>query len=117
MKIAMLLLLSVTAWADMGDSQGILPGEPDPNGRPGVHYIYKDNQIVGMEAPERILLEDTKCPKGQKAYFDMKCGPASEVNPKCEKFTPVIKCGKKVPTLNCKKPKRPVPVVTCDQAS
>lgn len=96
--------ISLLAFAD--GPQGILPGEPDPNSAPG-----RD------EIPNRVLLDDTKCPRGQKAFFKMKCGLIDEAKPSCDNYTAVTECRKTKRVLKCKKPKIPVPVFTCDKTS
>lgn len=93
------------AFADM---QGILPGEPDPNGAPGRERIYRNGKVIG-----EYTLDDTKCPKGKRAFLKMKCGAADE-ELQCEKYSPSIECRAKARRFNCKKPKTLVPVLSCD---
>ena len=103
---AVLLFGAATAAA----TEGILPGESDPNTSPRTDRLRAEANEGHQDV---TLLDDRKkCASGKQRFQRMKCGAPGQT-PECEHYQPVLDCLRKAPRLRCKKPKVLVPVYRC----
>jgi hypothetical protein len=100
-------MLSSSAYA-LESMKGIMPGEPDPTGRPGVEKIYKDGVEIG-----RYLIDDSICPKGKKPFLKLHCAKSDVKVPECAKHAPAVECLKSPKVIKCKRPMVLVPDFDC----
>lgn len=97
------ILLTVASGA-LAQSEGILPGEPDPNKSPA------------QDAQDEALIDDRdhkSCLKGMKRFQKMKCAK-KQLDLDCANYSPIMECRKKAEVLKCKKPDVPMPIYRCE---
>lgn len=86
-----------------------MPSGDDPNANPKHERLERGGRPIG-----EILLDDTRCPKGERAYLKLRCGDA-EVPLRCERRRSIVECRAKPPAMNCKPPQVLVPVLKCGE--